>query len=70
LCRIAEPGVYSFVAFLKETEEYAATVSWAHALGKPGVERLRKRLQDWDPLIDEVLKILAEIDSYTLETTP
>jgi salicylate hydroxylase len=63
-----EPGTYSFVAFLRESEEHANSLRWAKAVGQAGIDRLREELQDWDPLIDEVLKILPGIDAYPLQS--
>jgi len=34
-------GGYSFTTMVAETEEYAASLPWAHAIGKLGLERLR-----------------------------
>jgi salicylate hydroxylase len=39
-----EPGTYSFVAFLNEPQEVADKMRWAHGLGRPGVDRLKKKL--------------------------
>lgn len=39
-----EPGTYAFVALLKEPKEVADTMQWAHALGRPGIDRLKEKL--------------------------
>ena len=61
-----EPGTYSFAAFLQESEEFAQTLRWEHALEQPGVERLKHKLTGWHPLIRQVVEALPGIDAYPL----
>ncbi|KAH8810762.1 salicylate hydroxylase [Xylogone sp. PMI_703] len=65
-----DPGYYSFLAFIPETEEHAATLQWAKAIGKSGVERIGKRFIDWDPIITEVIKVLPDANAYPLQAAP
>ncbi len=52
MCReYPDPGVYAFLAFVPETEEYASTLKWAKAIGRPGVLRLKKILEVFTPIL-------------------
>ncbi|RDL35179.1 Uncharacterized protein BP5553_07110 [Venustampulla echinocandica] len=63
-------GQYGIVAIIRETDEFAETLQWAHSTGKEGLERLRKHFATWDPIIDEVLQTMTDIDAYPLDSAP
>lgn len=65
-----EPGVYSFVTMVTESEEYANTLRWQHTMGKAGIDRLLEHFKDWDPLINEVIHALPSVDAYPLNAAP
>lgn len=62
-----EPGTYSFAAFLQESEEFVKSLRWEHALGQPGIDRVKSKLAGWHPLIGKVLDALPGIVAYPLE---
>ncbi|KAH8693841.1 hypothetical protein BGW36DRAFT_300332 [Talaromyces proteolyticus] len=64
-----EPGTYSFAAFLQEPEEFAKSLRWEHALGQPGIDRIKSKLVGWHPLIGKILDALPGIDAYPLQGT-
>ncbi|KAI1626798.1 salicylate hydroxylase [Exophiala viscosa] len=65
-----EPGVYSFVTMASESEEYAKTLEWRHSMGKAGIDRLLEHFKDWDPIINEVVKALPNVEAYPLQSSP
>ncbi|KAK4937279.1 hypothetical protein LTR10_022036 [Elasticomyces elasticus] len=65
-----EPGVYSFVTMVSEPEEYAETLEWQHSMGREGIDRLLEHFKDWDPIINEVIRALPNVDAYPLQSSP
>ncbi|KIW33245.1 uncharacterized protein PV07_00111 [Cladophialophora immunda] len=64
-----EPGVYAFTALIDTPDEEAAQLEWAKPMGQAGLERLRRGLEGWNPIIHRVIDVLPDIQVYPLQTS-